>query len=93
MKELKEYFVGRGEVKEFIFNQIEKSEFGYIYEVNTGTKKYYEVFKRKENDLYNCISYPNSKSFGIWAWTFGNLEKAKIKFNDLEVLFESKIGL
>ena len=93
MRELKESFIGKGQVKGFVFTQIEKSAFGYIYEVNTGNRIHYEVFKRYENTHFNCVSYPSNKGFGIWAWTCGTLEKAKDKFDDLELIFNSKIGL
>jgi hypothetical protein len=83
MEELKEYFVGIGEVKGHIFNQVLKSDFAYIYEVNTGTKKYYEVFKKSIN--FDRISYPSSKAFGKYAWTCGTLEIAKEYFNELNL--------
>ena len=76
MKELKTDFIGRGEVKGFEFTQLKKTEFGYIYAVNTGDRVHFEVFKRKENRKFNCISYPKTKSFGVWAWTVGSMERA-----------------
>ena len=77
MKELKEYFSGRGEVKNYVFNQIKATKWGFIYEVKGDNTKHYEVFKRKENKLYDCVSYPTSKGFGLWAWTCGSLERAE----------------
>ena len=68
MKELEENFIGRGEVRGFIFTQIKKSEYAYVYKVDNGFSVNYEVFFRKENTQFNCISYPSSKAFGIWAW-------------------------
>lgn len=85
MKELKEYFVGRGEVKGFIFNQIINTKYGYIYEVNTGHKKHYEVFKKRINTMFDCVSYPTSKSFGLWAWIVDDLDKAKEKLMEIEL--------
>ena len=93
MKQLREYFIGIGQVKGFEFTQIEKSSYGYIYAVNTGENIHYEVFKHYENTRYNTVSYPSNKSFGRWAWTFSDLQKAEDKFDELELLFESKIGL
>jgi hypothetical protein len=93
MKELSETFIGRGQVKGFAFTQIEKSASAYIYEVNTGNSKFYEVFKRIENTRFMCVSYPTNNAFGVWAWTFGTLKRAEDKFDELELLFESKIGL
>lgn len=85
MKELEIQFVGRGQVKGFIFTQIKKNNVGYIYKVDLGTSCHYEVFKRKENAKFNCISYPSDKSFGIWAWTYKSLDQANNKLEDLGV--------
>jgi len=93
MKELKEEFTGRGQVKGFAFTQIKKSASSYIYEVNSGEAKFYEVFKRIENTRFGCVSYPTNNAFGVWAWTYGDLDKAEDKFDELELSFESKIGL
>lgn len=89
MKELSKTIVGRGEVKGYVFTQIENNGLGYIYEkrcIETN-KISYEVFKRKENKYFDCISYPSSKSFGVWAWDVQNLPYA------IEVLatFKEKI--
>ena len=83
MKELKEYFTGRGEVKGYIFNQIKKNELGYIYEVK-GHNIHYEVFKKKINTLYDCVSYPTSKAFGKWAWSVGSFERANEILNSFK---------
>lgn len=80
MRELEEKFIGKGEVKGFIFTQIKKSEYAYVYKVDNGASVNYEVFFRKENTQFNCISYPSSKAFGIWAWSMTEstyLEKFK----------------
>jgi hypothetical protein len=69
IKELPKEFIGTGEVKGFKFTQINVTNFGFLYEVNTGDTIYYEVFKRRVNKQFNNVSYPKSKSFGIWAWT------------------------
>ena len=76
MKELKEYFSGRGQVKGYVFNQIRKTNWGFIYEVKGNDIIHYEVFKRKENTMYDCISYPTDKAFGLWAWTCDSVERA-----------------
>jgi len=85
MKELKEYFTGRGQVKGFIFNQISKTKHAYLYEVKENNQIHYEVFKRKENTMYDCISYPTDKAFGIWAWTFMDLDSANKKLIEITV--------
>ena len=83
MRELKTEFDGRGQVKGFKFTQIEKSSNVYLYEVKSGSQTHYEIFKRKENTRFNCVSYPSNKAFGIWAWTFKKLETARELFDDL----------
>ena len=77
MKPLEITFIGKGEVKGFIFTQIKKSEKAYIYKVETEVSKHYEVFKHKENTQFNCISYPSSKGFGVGCnipFLFGQLK-------------------
>ena len=91
MKELKEYFSGRGQVKGYVFNQIRKTEWGFIYEVKGNDVVHYEVFKRRENTMYDCISYPTDKAFGLWAWTCMSLEKAEIKLKEIEYFEINKI--
>lgn len=76
MKELEKQFTGIGEVKGFTFTQIKQNEVGFIYEVESLGSKHYEVFKRRENSRFGCVSYPKSKSFGIWAWTTSDLDRA-----------------
>ncbi len=79
MKQLNKTIQGRGEVKGYFFTQLEKTNLGYIYEkkcIETN-KLSYEVFKHKENKHFDCVSYPSSKAFGVWAWDCLTLEKAK----------------
>lgn len=84
MKFLPKEFFGRGEVKGYKFTQIQVTNKGFLYEVTSDdTLPHYEVFNRKINEWYNCESYPTSKSFGKWAWTFSNKEKAIEKLNSL----------
>lgn len=83
MKELQESFIGRGQVRGFKFTQIKKNDYAYIYEVNSGSFPRYEVFHRKENSQFNCISYPSNKAFGIWAWSCKTLERALERFEDI----------
>tara|TARA_R110002020_G_scaffold473167_2_gene702053 strand:+ start:626 stop:907 length:282 start_codon:yes stop_codon:yes gene_type:complete len=90
MKELKEYFSGRGQVKEYVFNQISQTKHVYLYEVRGKDTIHYEVFKRVENTMYDCVSYPSDKAFGVWAWTCLTLERAKEKFNELNEVQELK---
>jgi len=81
MKELELKFTGKGQVKGFEFNQIKANDKAFIYEVKTENSIHYEVFQRKENTQYNCISYPSDKAFGLWAFTYTKLSLAIDKFN------------
>jgi len=91
MKDLKEYFTGRGQVKGYIFNQIKRTKHAYLYEVKENDVIHYEVFKRKINTMYDCISYPTDKAFGIWAWTFMDLDYAIKKLNEITIDAELKL--
>jgi len=82
-KELDKVIAGRGEVKGYEFSQLRASKRAYVYEVNKGGTLYYEVFKRVLNRRFHTVSYPTSNSFGIWAWTFNDKDKAIEKFNKI----------
>jgi len=90
MRELEESFIGRGQVKGFKFTQIKKNDYGYIYKVEISGRVYYEVFKRKENIRFNCVSYPSSKAFGIWAWTTIFIKSAEEYLEDITIKGEEK---
>ena len=83
MKALKKEFIGTGAVKGFKFTQIASTNSAFLYEVNTGDKIFYEVFKKTLNKRFGVISYPSSNYFGIWAWTYFSFDKAVTKFNQL----------
>ena len=83
MKPLKIQFKGKGEVKGYNFTQISQTDKAFLYEVSSGGGKHYEVFLKRINHRFACISYPSSKGFGIWAWTYMDLESATNKFNEL----------
>ena len=85
MRELELSFIGKGQVKGFKFTQIKKNEFGFIYEVKDCGQIYYEVFKRKENVRFNCVSYPSNKAFGIWAWTVKSEREAGYILEDIKI--------
>ena len=96
VEQLKKQFTGVGEVKGFEFTQINYTELGYIYEVDTGNSKHYEVFKRLKSPV--CIdfdkrvysdtdfkeSYPKSNSFGDWAWCCSKLVKAQKRLDSFK---------
>ena len=90
MKLLDLKFSGKGEVKGFTFKQVQKSNTAYIYEVNSGSSIYYEVFTRVVNNKYQKEVYPMAKHFSIWAWTQMNYEDAKRKFNQLNTVNDEK---
>ena len=84
MKVLEKIFTGRAEVRGFEFEQIKEKESGFIYRVKTPFATiHYEVFERKTNSQYDCVSYPQSPAFGVWAWSFTNYEDAIKKFEEL----------
>lgn len=83
MKELPIEFTGKGEVRGFRFRQLERTENAYLYEVTTETGIHYEVFERRQNPRFGAVSYPGSKSFGIWAYSIRKLDKAKKKLEYL----------
>ena len=84
MKQLQKQFEGRGEVKGYSFNQLFATDKAYIYALSDENGiSHYEVFKHVENTQFNCISYPRSNSFGIWAWCTKSIERAMDKFNQL----------
>jgi hypothetical protein len=85
MKELNKEFIGRGEVRGFMFTQLYKNDAGYLYEVKPpNSDVYYEVFEHKENRRYGTVTYPSSKVFGITAWTYKAIEVALTKFKTLK---------
>ena len=93
MKELELKFSGTGEVKGYEFEQLDKSKFAYIYKkthVESGTVSY-EVFKRMENRQFDCISYPKSKSFGVWAWEYSDHLAALRCFMDIYIREKIKL--
>ena len=53
-----------------VFKQIESSPRACIYKVRDieTDHVYYEVFERRYNRRFKCISYPTDKAFGKWAW-------------------------
>lgn len=77
------YFKGKGEVNGKTFTQVRKSANGFIYRVESEGNMYYEVFERRINSRFEKVSYPRSKSFGMWAWTYPSLNTALKKLNQI----------
>ena len=84
---LNKVFKGKGEVKGFTFTQIYSNEKGYVYKVESDGAVHFEMFHIKEAPI--CVDfkkriysetetkevYPNSKNFGIWAWSVNSVEE------------------
>lgn len=82
VKELEKEFNGRGEVRGYRFTQRAFNGYAYVYEVRgieEGTC-WWEVFERKVNTQFDCVSYPTSKAFGRWAFTSMHPTKTKELF-------------
>ena len=92
MKQLAKEFIGKGEVKGFIFTQIKKSDKAYIYKVDCDGSIHYEVFKYKENKQFDCVSYPKTGSFGLWAWTYMEIDLSIEKYDLLMLREEVRNG-
>lgn len=76
--ELPSSFIGRGEVKGFLFEKVESNGYAYIYKVTAveGARPYYEIFEHRVNTQFGNNMYPKSNSFGKWAWTTYDLDRA-----------------
>ena len=75
---------GKGEVRGFQFSACRVGVFSTIYRVTVDSTIHFEVFEKRINKQYGCESYPGSKSFGQWAWTYPTENQAVIKFRDIE---------
>ncbi len=84
IKELKQAYEGRGEVKGWSFFQLEQSENAYLYKKSKQGRLSYEVFKKRINTRFGIVSYPTSKSFGQWAWEFKSYEDALRKYEAIK---------
>lgn len=84
IRPLPQQLEGRGEVSDYFFSLVEKTDNGFCYAASQeGIITHYEVFKRKINKQFGYISYPGSKSFEIQVWTFISQENALAKFGSL----------
>lgn len=84
IKNLPDQFIGKGQVKGFLFTKIKESDKAFIFEVDSHcSKKHYEVFRKesKTNSVRFC--YPTSKGFGFWAWCPCSIEKALQIFEEI----------
>lgn len=98
IKELPKHFIGTGEVRGFEFTQLLKTDHAYLYQVecksenDDKTTTYYEIFERKINKVYGNVSYPKSKSFGIWAYTKSDFNVAVSKLSELDERVRERIA-
>lgn len=80
-------FVGRAEMKGFIFKQLEINEKSVLYQVidenNKTSNVHYEVFKNKGR-------YPFTKAFGSWAWCIRDKDRAYKLYEELISVNELK---
>lgn len=94
VKDLKEEFEGTGEVKGFKFIQKAKNDVAYLYEVHVTdvVECHYEVFEKRINTMFNCVSYPKANAFGVWAWCIFDYNRAVEKFKELSEEGSSKLN-
>ena len=77
------------------FIQLVETETAYLYKREIGKYVDYEVFKKRVRKQLKHIggkvveldtkqeSYPKAASFGKWAWSFNNLERAYKKLSEI----------
>ncbi len=64
----------------FQYKQVFKNKKGYIYaQYLDGKIIAYESFYRKENAMFDCVSFPGDEAFGLWAWSCATLDRALSK--------------
>lgn len=98
MKELDNVIKGRGETKGFTFTLVNKSPYAYMYRSvdDCGGNVVYEVFRRVENKMFNCVSYPSSNGFGDSLYmgkTYRSADLAVRWFNHLTEMGQKKQGI
>lgn len=93
MKELEKEIKGRGEVKSYNFTQLCANGYAYVYEVTNDECDtiHYEVFERKENTQFDCVSYPRAKAFGVWAFSKSTIDRAMIEYDRLSQVVKNKL--
>ncbi len=90
MKPLAKEIKGRASKKGMLLKQLKASKHAYLYEcTGENFNTHYEVFKHKENNYFNCVSYPSDEMFGKWAWSFNKLSEALHEFDVLNMEAEA----
>ena len=88
IKELPIEFTGRGEVRGLQFRQLMKGNHTLLYDVTYDGITNHEVFEIRicltpiTKESY--VGYPKANSFGVWARTYRNYEKAVEQFKYFE---------
>lgn len=91
IKELREEFEGEGEVRGFTFRRVLANGYAYVYMVSGGSNRdYYEVFERRINTTYGVVRYPKAKSFGAWARTTYDWDKALAYYGEFTMRVMSR---
>lgn len=66
----------------FVYIQEFSDTSGFVYrQVLNGVTVGFEAFLRKENKIFNCVSFPGNNAFGVWAWSCKTFDRAKSKLN------------
>ena len=77
------------------FIQLEETDNAYLYKREIGSYVDYEVFKKKVINKIKWVdgkivkleqkkeTYPKATSFGKWAWSFNDINKAYHKLHEL----------
>lgn len=83
IRELELQFIGRGEVKGDLFEQLQFNGTLYLYRRTAPTGRVcYEVFKRKVHPTRGHVRYPHSNAFGPWAKCVCSYDEAMHYFNN-----------
>lgn len=91
IKELRESFEGEGEVRGFTFTRVLSNGYAYVYRVSGGSRRdYFEVFERRINATYGVVRYPKSKSFGVWAKTTYDWDRALAYYGEFTMRVMSR---
>ncbi len=79
---LEKYFIGKGQVAGFKFEQVHADANWYIYRVGSYGSEWYEVFKRMPFYKSGTEMYPKDKVFGLTAWSVATLARAVAKIEE-----------
>jgi len=84
---------GIGDMKGYTLIQLEKTDNAYIYKADDGENIHYEVFKRIVVHKFDWetktrldtmkVTYPTTPQFGVSAWCYNSLDRARVKFSQI----------